>query len=174
MSCYAHESQSISITGSGRFHFRMAARLPGANVARLRSTRRRGEGFEHAARVSEHRVKNRMGSAGQRDPRKYPRQLRAVAVAGENAVGPSRLRQGRARRLQRREGLFPDVSRILSGGQFVSAAGEGQRAVPGDLEPARTLGQRADGRHGGRQHRRPMHQLRQAGDDRVFLRHGRL
>ena len=115
-----------------------------------------------------------MGSAGQRDTRKHPRQLRVVAAAGEDAVGRARFRQGRARRLPHREGLFPDVSRLLSGGQFVSAARQGRRAVPGDFEPARALGQRADGRHGRRKHRRAVHQFREAGNDRVFLRHGRL
>jgi len=106
------------------------------------------QGFEHAAGVPGDSLAVGMGVAREGNPRADSGQLRAVAVAGKDAVARAHFREGGARRLQRREGLFSDVSRLLSGGEFVPAAGQGERAVPGDLESARALGERAHGRHG--------------------------
>src|SRR5437764_6526056 len=101
-----------------------------------------------------------MGSARAGDTRECAGELRALAAAEEDAAQARNFRASRARRLQRREGLFPKLSRILCGGEFVSTIGQRERTVPGSFESARALVEWTAGRHKGGKHRGAVHQFR--------------
>src|SRR5437773_11854167 len=107
---------------------RSAVGSRGGIASGRRPARGQGQGFEHAAGIPGDSLAVGVGVAREGNPRADSGQLRVVADAGQSAVERAHFREGRARRVQCGEGLFSDLSRLLSGRELVSAPGKRERA----------------------------------------------